>query len=357
MKCLKYVLLLVGVVIFFSNLAVACTTFCFMNNGEWVYGRNYDWYTEHCLITVNKRGVAKTALTQDNPASWVSKYGSITFNQYGREFPLGGMNEAGLVIEIMWLEQTEYHHPDSRKGLSDLQWVQYQLDNCSTVDEVIASDDAVRITVRRATPLHFLVCDRTGNAAAIEFLEGDMVVHTGRDLPVCVLTNNTYAYSLRLFEECGGDETKEPFSSANYSLKRFVWAGKGVKQWDSEGEVSAVDHAFGILDKVLVSQTMFSIVYDVGHSRIYYRCKSNPAVRYIEFDHFDYSCDKPVKVLDIINGNAGNVTDLFVDYTYEANYDLISRSYADTEFLQGIPDSLRVMVSRYPENQPCSDRE
>jgi choloylglycine hydrolase len=29
--------------------------------------------------------------------SWISKYGSITFNQYGREFPTGGMNEKGLV--------------------------------------------------------------------------------------------------------------------------------------------------------------------------------------------------------------------------------------------------------------------
>jgi penicillin V acylase-like amidase (Ntn superfamily) len=28
----------------------------------------------------------------------------VTFNQYGRNFPSGGMNEAGLVIELMWLE-------------------------------------------------------------------------------------------------------------------------------------------------------------------------------------------------------------------------------------------------------------
>jgi len=326
-----------------------------MYNDEWVYGRNYDWYTEHCLIMVNKRGVAKTALTQDNPASWVSKYGSITFNQYGREFPLGGMNETGLVIEIMWLEQTEYPFPDSRKALSDLQWVQYQLDNCSTIDEVIASDAEVRITVRRAVPLHFLLCDRTGNAAVIEFLEGEMIVYAGRDLPVSALTNNTYAYSLRLLEKYGGDETAEPFASANNSLKRFVWAGEGIKLWNPGGGVSPVDYAFGILEKVSVNPTVFSIAYDVGNGRIYYRCKSNPAIRYIDFDRFDYSCEKPVKILDIIAGEAGNVTGLFRDYTYAANYDLIKRSYSDTEFLKGIPDSLRVMVAKYPENLPCSD--
>jgi len=355
MKYLKYVLLLFGLAAILSNYAVACTTFCFMNNGEWVYGKSYDWYIEHCLLMVNKRGVTKTALTQDNPANWVSKYGSITFNQYGREFPLGGMNEAGLVIEVMWLEQTEYPFPDSRRGLSDLQWVQYQLDNCSTVDEVIASDGDVRITPRRATPLHFLVCDRNGEAATIEFLEGDMIVHTGDDLPVSALTNSTYSYSLRLFEKFGGDEKTEPFTSANNSLKRFVWAGMGVREWDASTGMSPVDYANGILDKVAVDFTMFRIVYDVGNSRIYYRSKSNPSIRYVDFNAFNYSCDEPVKILDIVAGTAGNVTALFEDYTFEANYDLINRSYSDTEFLQDTPDNIREIVARYPDGLTCKE--
>ena len=355
MKYLKYTLLLLGVAVILSNYAAACTTFCFMNNGEWVYGKSYDWSIEHCLIMVNKRGVAKTALTQDNPAQWVAKYGSITFNQYGREFPLGGMNEAGLVIELMWLEQTEYPFPDSRKGLPDLQWVQYQLDNCSTVNEVIASDHDVRITPKHATPLHFLICDRNGGAAAIEFLEGDMIVHTGGDLPVSALTNSTYSYSLRLFEKSGGDETTEPFTSADNSLKRFVWAGTGVREWEASTGTSPVDYAYGILDKVSVDFTMFGIVYDVGNGRIYYRCKSNPDIRYIDVKVFDYSCDMPVKILDITEGKAGNVTDRFVDYTYEVNYDLINRSYSDTEFLQDTPDNIREIVARYPEGLTCKE--
>ncbi len=41
-----------------------CTTFCFKSNGEWIFGRNYDFETEAGLIIVNKRGVAKTALLQ-----------------------------------------------------------------------------------------------------------------------------------------------------------------------------------------------------------------------------------------------------------------------------------------------------
>jgi choloylglycine hydrolase len=355
MKYFKYALILIALVVIISNDAVACTTFCFLHNGEWIYGRSYDWSIEHCLIMVNKRSVAKTALTQDNPAGWVSKYGSITFNQYGREFPLGGMNEAGLVIEVMWLEGTEYPRSDDREGLSDLQWVQYQLDNCSTVDEVIASNAEVRITPRRATPLHFLVCDRKGQAAAIEFLEGNMVAFTGDDLPVSALTNSTYAYSMSLYENHDGDEATEPFASSNNSLKRFIWAGTGVRAWDADAGISPVDYAYGILDKVAVDFTMFGIVYDVGNGRIYYRSRSNPAIRYVDFDAFDYSCHEPVKIIDITAGTAGNMTAMFEDYTFEANYDLIKRSYSDTDFLQGIPDSLRVLVARYPERLKCSE--
>src|SRR4030081_3781200 len=79
------------------NQASACTTFCLKQNGEILFGRNYDWNIGDALEQVNKRGVMKGATIGDSPnsAKWISKYGSVTFNQYGRENPTGGMNEMG----------------------------------------------------------------------------------------------------------------------------------------------------------------------------------------------------------------------------------------------------------------------
>ena len=74
----------------------ACTTFCLKDDEGLVFGRNYDWHLDHGLVIVNKRNVTKRALLidpEDTPARWISKYGSVTFNQYGREFPIGGMVE------------------------------------------------------------------------------------------------------------------------------------------------------------------------------------------------------------------------------------------------------------------------
>src|ERR1043165_9799873 len=90
--------------------SLACTTFGLKNRGEVLAGGNYDWTIGDGMVFVNKRGVAKQATVEesDHPARWVSKYGSVTFNQYGRENPTGGMNEMGLVVEVMWLDETEY---------------------------------------------------------------------------------------------------------------------------------------------------------------------------------------------------------------------------------------------------------
>jgi choloylglycine hydrolase len=105
----------------------SCTTFLLDNGGQPVFGRNLDWYIGDGLVIINKRGVKKTAnagpFEQDNLLTWTSKYGSATFNQHGREFPLGGMNEAGLIVETMVLEDTEYPSPDSRPEVEVLQWV------------------------------------------------------------------------------------------------------------------------------------------------------------------------------------------------------------------------------------------
>lgn len=351
----KLLMVGLGVILLIPSLIYPCTTFCFRVRDDWVFGRNYDWSIGDCMIVVNKRGMVKTALTRDNPATWTSQYGSVTFNQYGREFPLGGMNEAGLVIECMWLEGTEYPHIDARYGLSELQWVQYQLDKCATAEEVMMTDKTVRISHRNSVPLHFLVCDRTGQAAVIEFLGGVMTAYTKEDLWVPALTNNTYGYSVGFLDRFDGDETEAYFDAADFSLKRFVWAAQGAAAWRSDAGISAVHYAFEILEKTAIEFTMFRIVYDVGKSHIYFMNTSNPRVRFFRFDAFDLSCTQPVKILDIAAGEDSDVTSLFDDYTYEANYDLINRAYSGTSFLKTFSEEIRKTVAAYPETMKCFD--
>ena len=212
-------------------------------------------------MIVNKRDVTKTAILDERPATWTSKYGSVTFNQYGREFPCGGINEAGLVVEVMWLEAAEYPAPDSRFGLTNLQWIQYQLDNHSTVEEVLASDAKFRIRFDGVSKVHYLVCDAAGECASIEFLAGKLVSHTADTPPVKVLTNSTYASSLEFLKQHQGFGGVLPIGHSQDSLDRFVRAADMLARFDAHDAESAIEYGFTILAEVAQGDwTKWSIV-------------------------------------------------------------------------------------------------
>jgi penicillin V acylase-like amidase (Ntn superfamily) len=336
-----------------------CTNFCCKHDREWIFAANYDWDIEYGLITTNKRRVSKVAFVQQDasgrPAQWTSKYGSVTFNQYGRELPLSGMNETGLVVGVMWLSQTEYPRADRRPILQDLQWVQYQLDTAATVEEVISSDREIRIDEKNSQPIHFLVCDRNGGAAAIEFLNGRMRAHAGKGFMIRVLTNNTYEHCLRLWALCGGDEAHPSCKRAGNSLQRFIRAGNGIKARTVERSGNPVSQAFRILDTVSVERTMFRVVYDTKAGRIHFRTKSRPRIRTIDVSRFDFSCGTPARILDVLADLKGNVTDDFREYTASANYHLIKKSFAGTSFLSQVPESALRMLADYPDTLSCKE--
>lgn len=308
---MKRILTLLTCIISFP--VFACTTFCIKKNGQIVFGRNYDWVSGAGIVNTNQRGLIKTSINtgDGNTISWVSTYGSISFNQYGKEFPTGGMNEKGLVVELMWLDGTVYPATDDRPALGVLQWIQYQLDNAANIDDVINSDRKIRIS-KKATPLHYLIADAVGNTASIEFLDGKMTVHKDNELPYPVLTNNTYESSVKLARSIIG-ENKNIQTSDN-SLDRFVTACGMIKKFnESEVNMPINDFAFSVLDKVSQgSFTKWSIVYDISQKKIHFITETNRNIRSIDFSTFDFNCNAVPKMFDMNKQVSGDVNRYFI---------------------------------------------
>ncbi len=308
--CLFFVLSLCSPFIF------ACTTFCLNKNGQVVFGRNYDWVTGAGIVNANQRGLFKTSMRSGNAStvSWISKYGSITFNQYGKEFPTGGMNEKGLVVEMMWLDGTGYPDEDNRPAVGVLQWIQYQLDNAATTAEVIASDTRLRIN-EKATPLHYLIADASGYVATIEFLNGKMVVHKDDKLPFPVLTNDTYASSVHTANMVLPPGPGKPVVRMdNNSLDRFVKACSMVKQFnETDINMPVIDFAFSVLEKVSQgSFTKWSIVYDITNKKIHFKTAANKDIKSFQFSSFDFACNKPPKMFNMNQDFKGDIDNHFV---------------------------------------------
>jgi choloylglycine hydrolase len=329
--------------------APACTTFCLRDEGRIVFGKNYDWNVGDGMLVVNKRGVARTADAggDPKPASWVSKYGSVTFNQYGRDFPSGGINEAGLTIELMWMEGSRYPAVDARPAVDVLQWIQYQLDSHASVAEVLASEKGLRITSQ--VPLHYLVADRKGQVATVEFLNGRMVAHAGKDLPMAALANSTYDESLAFARKQGDD-----VPGGIGSLTRFARAAKRVRTFDASGGMDPVAYAFETLDQVAQPGfTQWSIVYEVDRGRVHFRTRDQRKIRSLDLKTVDFACSTPVRVLDLDADIQGDVAKRLVPYTRDLNRDLVTASFRKTPFLAQMPEVELERVVRYPESDSC----
>lgn len=320
-----------------------------------VLGKNYDWHLEFGYLMINKRHAAKTAMQagtdKDKAATWTSRYGSVTFNQYGREFPMGGMNEAGLAVEIMMLDETEYPIPDSRPVIKNLQWVQYQLDRFATVAELIAGLSQVRIPPSETYGLHYFACDKTGQCASIEFLKGRTVVHTKETLPVPVLTNSTYQSSLAFYKQVGSNS-----SASIGSLDRFARAAGLIRAFDPRKSGALLDYAAAIQKSIAMgAYTKWSILYDFRNERIYFKTLSEPELKYVDLRALDFSCRTPVKALDLNLDATGDVRALFGDYTRPMNYELIKKALKQTNLHTHDSDEWIRFRSAYPESTQCSN--
>lgn len=345
------------IVLIFPGVALPCTSFVIDEGKGPVFGRNLDYHIGYGMAIVNKRGVEKTAVSFAQPARWVSKYGSVTFNAYGREMPMGGMNEAGLVVENMWLDKTQYPPEDStetRPTVNSLQWIQYQLDTAGTVKEVIESDEQIRIYDPAAT-IHFLICDGGGDCAVVEFLDGAMIVHRGADLPVRVLTNSTYDSSVEFLDRFDGNREAQDYLAGGRTLGRFVTASGMVDSYEPESHDAAIDRSFEILEKVSFQEfTRWSIVYDIANGLIYFRTKTNAERRTLDLSRLDFACGTPVMVHDLDAQAAGDITGAMETYSFETNRDLIMKAFGETEFLKDTPVQVLEMLARYPDTLPCS---
>ncbi len=311
-----------------------CTSFCLDNNGYAVFGSNFDYPKDisEGLIFVNKRNVSKSLLESDSlrkHVCWTTKYGSVSFNLVTSQAAFAGMNEAGLVISLMGLRDSKCPEPDRRPWIHSYFWLKYVLDNFSTVAEVIASDSTMRI-IGRVPPYcapHYLISDKNGNCATIEFLNRKMVAHSGKNLPVKVLANTNYDHSISEWNKISVLKKKgKPVPVMIPSLRRFTRAADRVSAYKPTDSLSAIHTAFDILEEVSGQKinggpTRWSMVFDTKNLRIHFKTIIHPVIREIDLQKLDFSCETPVKMMDINEKLSGDITDQLKDYSFKLHLD------------------------------------
>ena len=330
-----------------GDVTHACSTFCFAVGDRRLFGKNYDFEIGEGLVMSNPMGLQKRGAQPGGP-EWIASYGSVTFNQFGRDNPMGGINTGGLVVELMWLDEAKYPERDTRAPLGVLEWIQYQLDTAATVDGVLASDAKVRIEGQ--VPLHYLVSDRAGKVATVEFLDGRLVAHKEATLAIPVLTNSMYRESVKFTESRGS----VPRGSG--SLERFARAADGVARLTAKAPPDPIEAAFGVLQTVAQSNTRWTIVYDQTEMLVHFRTTTHRPIRTVAVGGLDFSCRAGARMLDLDARLSGDVTRQLTPYSSETHLAMIRKNYAASSVTRRTPPDEVLAIATRPEKSPCASR-
>ena len=298
--------------IFIYQISIACSAFYF--NGEnKIFAKNFDWGFGHGYLLKNIRGQQKYAygFRGNNVAGWTSKFGSITFNQNGKEFPYGGINEKGLVVEQLWLGNTEYQE-NNNKTISELEWIQYQLDNYENVDEVIKNINS--LTIKPIARIHYFLADKNGVSAVIDFVNGDVKIDRKQD-KFQVITNETSEDSKKYY-----DFNKDINPNSRSHFDRYC-----ILRNNLNVENLSISESFKKLNLVKEDEpnykSYWSIVYDINKLEFYFKSVDNSEIKKVSLKDFSFHSNSNTE-FSLINSNKVN----FQPYSSNDNLRLLTNA-------------------------------
>lgn len=177
--------------------AHACTRALFIgSDGVVITGRTMDWVEDiRSNLWSLPRGIKRDGAAGPRSIKWAAKYGSVAVSGY-EAGTADGMNEKGLVADLLYLAESDYGPADSGKPLLSITgWAQYALDNFATVAEAVEALRAEPFTLvapvlPNGSPaqLHLSISDPTGDSAIFEYIGGKLVIHHGEQYRV--MTNS-----------------------------------------------------------------------------------------------------------------------------------------------------------------------
>ncbi|ATL49961.1 choloylglycine hydrolase [Chitinophaga caeni] len=317
--------------------AYSCTRVVYKGlDGLIITARSMDWREDiQTDLWIVPRGVARNGEVGPNSLKWTSKYGSVIASAYNFS-TTDGMNEKGLVANLLWLVETQYPHWDQKKpGLTVAAWVQYVLDNFATVNEAVTELEKENFTIvtdnipgmNRLATLHLSISDATGDNAVFEYLDGKLVIHHG--ISYTVMTNSpVFDKQLALNEywsEIGGTVM---LPGTNRASDRFVRASFYIDAIPKTADTKvAVASCFSVIRNCSVpygistpgqpniSTTRWRSVADQKNLIYFFETALTPNTFWVNFKDIDFSKGAPVKKLSLVNGEtyAGNAVASFVE--------------------------------------------
>jgi choloylglycine hydrolase len=203
----------------------------------------------------------------------------------------------------------------SKPGVNAGLWAQYLLDNAATVEEALKAMGEIQIVATEArghkATVHIAVEDATGDSAILEFVNGKLVVHHGREYRI--MTNDpTYDQQLALLKQY---DFSKPSSDTSLpgnvkATDRFVRAAYYAAMLpDPKNEREAISGVLAIARNISVPfgapykgfgiyNTEYRTAMNLTNRRYFFELTTSPNVIWADLTKFDLNAGAPVMVLN-----------------------------------------------------------
>lgn len=332
--------------IFISSI-YGCTRTVYLGSENVVItGRTMDWREDlQSNLWVFPRGIERNGMAGSQSITWVSKYGSLVTSAYDIG-TVDGINEKGLAANLLYLVESNYGKADDKQHTISVSiWTQYVLDNFASVAEAVEafSQNLIRVmplVLENGIPaqVHLSISDSTGDSAIFEYIDGNLVIHHGKQYQVMTnspkfdhqLALNTYWEEINgLIFMPGTNKAADRFVRASFLInaipkkiapqyKNAVIEGKYINQAIASvmGIMRSVSVPLGITtsDQPNISSTLWRTITDHKNKIYYFDSSTSPNVFWISLANLDFKKGAPVKKLIISKGQvfSGEVSEHFV---------------------------------------------
>lgn len=171
----------------FQPIAFGCSTIAADGeNGERLFGRNFDW--NHCnamvvlakpnngyqsISTVNMdfirqgaKGIAGLALNSHEIQTIAALYA-----------PLDGMNEKGLCISVNMIQDSDTIEQNTKKSdITTTTAIRLLLDKAADTEEALTLLEQYDMHSSMGMMIHFAIADAKGNSVVVEYIDNKMIV-------------------------------------------------------------------------------------------------------------------------------------------------------------------------------------
>lgn len=236
----------------------ACSLFTvLLDEDNFLYGRNFDWQFSPALLlfTNPSDGYASVSMVDLEYLGFDSTSArSVTTLPIEEQtglldapyIPFDGMNEYGLTIGMAAVPPGNVQPDANKETIGSLGIIRQMLDHARTVNEAVDIMYNYNIDFVGGPPVHYLMADRTGKSALVEFYNGGMQV---------------------LYNE-------QPWHLATNFLLSSIYDPKAGNCWrynkivaqltEANGQVD-VEMAMQLLADVAQENTQWSIIYQMSN--------------------------------------------------------------------------------------------